>query len=234
MDLKSKLSKANISRARQQMVDPAEAITEDNSNEVLDRTTDFLLEHEGYSPTKYKDSSQIDTIGAGANLSSPATQKAAEALNLDMEQLRGPDGVLSPEQSRMMTRKTLEVKYPEYQTIKKRDFPNAKLNEDQESALMSMYYNNPKLLGPMMRAHLDSNNVSKAAQEIMLRSNAGKVPGIAKRRLAEAERFAGEHFPEVMGSIDERAKGELLSLLERIKNPNEKARVLEKYKSYLK
>ncbi len=233
MDLKSKLSKENISRARKQMVEPAEALTEDNSNDVLDRTTDFLLEHEGYSPTAYKDHNSVGTIGVGSNLTSPATQKAAEELKLNTEQLRAPGGVLSPEQSKMLTRKTLEVKYPEYQTIKGRDFPNASLNSEQEAALMSMYYNNPKLIGPMMRGYLDSNDIDKTAQEIMLRSNANKVPGIAKRRLAEAEKFAGERFPEVMKAIPSESKKELLTLLESIENPNEKIRVLEKYKQYL-
>lgn len=234
MDLKSKLTKENISRTRQQLTQPAESIVEDPTNSILDTTTDFLLEHEGFEPSIYKDTSDIDTVGVGANISSPATQKAAEQLNLNTEQMRASQSKLTPEQGRMLARKTLEVKYPEFKTIRSRDFPEAKLAPNSEAALLSMYYNNPKLLGPILRSKLASNDMTGAAKEIMLRSNKDKVPGITKRRLAEAQLFLGDQFEPTITNLTPEEKQEIHAILSSIENPHEKAKVLEQYGKYLR
>lgn len=230
MGLRNKLSLANIKNARQQLTQPAPQL-DNPDNIVLDKTLDFLKQVEGYEPEVYQDSNLKPTFGIGANLQSPATQEAAKALKFNTDELKRSG--ISPEQSDMLARKTLELKHPEFKRIKEQSFPGAKLNHDQEAALMSLYYNNPKLLGPLMRGYLDTNDVTKVSKEILLRSNKNKRPGIAKRRLAEAEMFAGESFPEVMKAFSPDEKKELLNLIENIKNPNEKARVLEKYLPFL-
>jgi GH24 family phage-related lysozyme (muramidase) len=232
MDLKSKLSKDNIKKTREELAQPAEQLTQGPN--VLDQTVDFLMKHEGYRPNVYKDTSNIDTIGVGSNISSPATQKAAKSLDLDTEQMRASQSSLSPEQSRMLARKTLEVKYPEFETIRNRDFPEAQLDPNREAALLSMYYNNPKLIGPMLRNKLAANDVPGVVREMVLRSNKDRVPGIAKRRLEEARLFAGEEFDSIMESFTPKERQYLSEVLGKIKNPHEKMRVLEEYAKYIK
>jgi len=230
MDLKKILNKDKLAEVRLG-VQPAveQSQIEDPDAELVDTTFGFLEEHEGMSPTVYKDTSQIDTIGVGANLNSPATQRAAKNLSINTGQLRASQSSLTPEQSQLLAKETLKIKLPEYKRKIKREPERPPLQTNQHAALLSLYYNNPQLIGPMLQHKVATGDDMGAAAEIMLRSNKDKLPGITKRRLAEAELYLGDKFPEIKQQLTPEDIKYIKDSLNSVENEHERARLLEKY-----
>lgn len=59
----------------------------------------------------------------------------------------------------------------------------------ERAALFSMTYNAPSLLGPKLKAAIDSGDRAEAWYEIRYNSNGSAIPGISNRRYVEAEHF---------------------------------------------
>jgi hypothetical protein len=94
-------------------------------------------------------------------------------------------------------------------------------------------YNSPELIGPNMKKYLETGDKEAATREIILNSNKDKLGGIAKRRLEEAQMFAGDKFSEIMRSLAPHEKNQIQSQIQSIKNPHERKRVFEKLKQLL-
>lgn len=186
----------------------------------------FLEEVEGRSTTPYTDHKGNPTVGVGSNLNSPEMPAILNELGVTPEQLQ--KGLPIDTQDAIMD-KQLDEKGRYLQNIQKRDFPNANLAPHQETAVKSLMYNAPGLVGPDMRGHLDKGDTAAAVKEILLRSNKNKIPGIQRRRLKEAETFAGDEWQQITDSLTDEERGQIYQLLEKIQNPHTKEQTLKEY-----
>jgi GH24 family phage-related lysozyme (muramidase) len=195
--------------------------------------SDFLLKVEGFEPYVYQDSLRYPTIGVGFNLNSPLTQEAFRFKKLNIGPYRASEAKMSLGLALELLNIKLNMLKSEIDSIKSRHFPKTKLNINQTATLLSLQYNSPRLIGPSLRRHLKNGDFYRATVQIITNSNKYKLPGIAKRRLLEAELFSGDDFSKIMYSLSTKDKIELYLLLNSIKNESERDKTLNKYKKYL-
>jgi GH24 family phage-related lysozyme (muramidase) len=194
------------------------------------RFKDLIKPLEGQEKSVYLDSNKIPTVGFGANLNSPDIPKIFEAQGIDRDRVLSGEVSITPEQADKIMDAQLAEKRQYYDNIKNTDFPKAKLNLEEEAALMSMMYNSPKLIGPNMRKLLNENNKIEAAKEIMLRSNKGGVPGIQLRRMEEAQQFLGPaQLDSVLKSMSQDEKKLITDRINAIQNEEHKAKAIQRF-----
>lgn len=193
-----------------------------------DELKKLLKRHEGQESSVYKDIKGIPTVGVGGNLQSPEIPQILEDLGTSREEvLSGKQ--LTPEQQEGLLDSQIQEKRNYFDNIRKRDFPEADITENEKTALESMMFQSPKLIGPNMRQLLQENKDIEAAKEILLRSNKEKSPGIAKRRLEESRMFAGDRYQELVDSLTSEEIKEVYNLVNSIKNPYTREEVLKEY-----
>jgi GH24 family phage-related lysozyme (muramidase) len=196
------------------------------------RFKDLIKPLEGQEKSVYLDSNKIPTVGFGANLNSPDIPKIFEAQGIDRDRVLSGKVSITPEQADKIMDAQLAEKRQYFDNIRKKDFPNAKLDPNQEASLMSMMYNNPQLVGPNMRKLLNENNTTEAAKEILLRSNKGGVPGIQLRRLEEAQEFLGPaKFDEVTQTLTPEERSLITSRIDKIQNVEHRDKAKRRFKS---
>lgn len=195
-----------------------------DNNKLLEH----LKEYEGYKEKVYPDSNENPTIGYGTNLRAPGLENYLKQINKTRMGLMEGAESLNPEEAEFLMKKQIEDAQKTFEGIQQKDFPQTQLTEDQLAALTSLTYNNPKLIGPQLRQFLSEDNREEAIKEILLRSNRAKDPGIMRRRLAEAEMYAGQN-PLKMLSEDELE--ELKIIASNIESPGTRQGLLDMYPS---
>lgn len=149
-----------------------------------------LAGYEGFRPTVYRDTTGHPTIGFGFNLSAPETLTVIKSFGYDPEKLY-------KEQQQMSLEDAIKIKEELYGRSRRRVqdiFKDIPLKENQIESLTSLHYNNPNLIGENLRRLIMKGDYAEAAKEIAFRSNKAKDPGIAKRRLKEADTFYDGKF----------------------------------------
>ena len=132
----------------------------------------FLKEVEGYSSTIYPDAKGNPTVGYGFNLNSPEVVSTLNAHGYDLEKIQKeglPEEVADKIKDSILDREENSFK----NSITPEKFES--LSDNEKSALMSMQYNSPGLIGPNMRGYLGADDKINVAREILLNSN--KKPG---------------------------------------------------------
>ena len=189
----------------------------------------FLEDVEDTHLQVYRDTKNNPTIGTGFNLDAPGAEEHLTPLKLSKEKLMGGH-VITPEEARRLMDQKVHENEKLFSSMQKNYFPTTKLNPAQQAALLSMMYNNPSLIGPQMREHLNQNDTPAVIKEIMLRSNKAKDPGILKRRIQEAELYGGPvDFNTTIKSMDPEELAEIKSIMSSMTNQNELTRLQEKY-----
>ena len=79
----------------------------------------------------------------------------------------------------------------------------------ERAALFSMTYNAPSLLGPKLKAAIESGDRAEAWYEIRYNSNGSAIPGISNRRYVEAEHFRLFDRDTVAGRAEASEAGEM-------------------------
>lgn len=189
----------------------------------------FLKNQEGYSDDVYQDTEGNPTVGYGSNLRSPEVSGHLEEMGIDKQRVLAGEDTLSPEEAELLKQKQIEDKQQFLENVRKKDFPNAQISPEQYTALTSLAYNSPQLIGPQLRALLNENRPQDVAKEILLRSNKDKVPGLQKRRLEEAKMYSGEDFPNVVKTLTPEEIKEIRTIINGIQNVHERNRVFEQY-----
>lgn len=191
---------------------------------------DFLPKVEGSEEGAYTDNRGNTTIGAGFNMDAPGADRHLASVGADPEKLRSGENILNPEQSNQLLDSKIHEKEQLFDNLQKNSFPSTKLNPAQRAAMLSMMYNSPALVGPQMAEHLNQGDHNKVIQEMLTNSNAKNDPGILKRRLQEAELYGGPvDFNLAIKNMTPEQMDQLRSTISKMKNENEKTRVLEKY-----
>jgi len=165
---------------------------------------DFLEElkrHEGYRPSVYKDHRKIPSIGIGANLTTGDAQSILKDMGYDIHNVLSGQVELSDDEILDLYQKQLKNRENRFEALRSRSFPGSEITPDEKRALMSLYFNSPKLIGPNMRKALATNDDFAAAKEILLGSNPRNMEGVQTRREAEAKMFLGDRFDEFMNSL---------------------------------
>lgn len=189
----------------------------------------FLDDVEGYSSDVYQDYKNIPTVGSGLSLRSPATVKALTEMGKEVADVNSlSDKDLSKVQDKVLNEKSKLIS-----NLQKTDFPNANLNEAQKAALISLAYNSPQLLGPELRKNLNANDELETLKEIAIRSNKENKPGVAFRRLQEAELFGGPlGFQQMVDSMSEQDKNIINNTLNQTSNEERRMEMLNKYPQF--
>ena len=189
---------------------------------------DFIKKHEGEKFKVYDDEPGNPTIGAGFNLNSPDASNILGQMGLNRQELlQGKE--ITPEQSNELLDRKIDAHQVLLERLRQKDFPNSEIYPNEQDALDSLMYNSPKLIGPNMRQHLEANDDTEAAREIMLKSNRDKVPGIQKRRLEEAEMYAGDNFENVVESLSPEEITEVKNIIGQIKNPHTRMEIMKQF-----
>ena len=189
----------------------------------------FLKEQEGYSPDVYADTEGNPTVGFGANLNSPEVDQYLSEMGKDKERILSGEESLDPTESDQLKDMQLQDKQQFLEAVKKRDFPQAQIEPNEQDALLSMAYNSPQLIGPNMRKLLNENRKEDVSKEILLRSNRDKTPGIQKRRLEESRMYSGPNFENIVKTLKPEEIHEIRNIINNIKNVNEREKVLQEY-----
>ncbi len=176
--------------------------------------TKFLKEIEGFSADPYKDERGFSTVGYGANLDDPTTLDTMKRIGLEKVE------------NETDAEKLMQAQLAEKQEELKKTVPNfEQMTEGQKSALSSLVYNNPSLVGPTLRKHIEEGNHEAAAKQILLRSNLRQSPGLAKRRVEEAALYNDGKLPPL--EQDEAAK--IRDVLSKIQNKNTREKTLQRF-----
>jgi GH24 family phage-related lysozyme (muramidase) len=170
----------------------------------ISKDKDFLEEmkrHEGYRRSVYGDRKEIPTIGIGANLTVGDTQEILKDMGYDIHNVLSGQVELSDNEIMDLYQRQLKNRERLFESLRSKSFPGSEITPDEKRALMSLYFNSPKLIGPKMRKALATNDDFAAAKEILLGSNPGNVKGVQTRREAETKMFLGDRFDEFMESL---------------------------------
>lgn len=190
----------------------------------------FLEDMEDTHLEVYNDSNQNPTIGTGINLNAPGVETYLTPMQLEKEKLIKGEQKITPEQAKSLMDMKVHENEKMFSSMKKEYFPSTQLNPAQQAALLSMMYNNPSLMGPQLREHLNQNDTPNVIKEMLLRSNNEKDPGILKRRIREAELFGGPvDFNTTVKSMDPEEVAEMKKIISSMKNRNELAKTYELY-----
>ena len=145
----------------------------------------FLASYEGFVPKMYKDSRGNETFGYGF-IANEENLGIAGMLGYTPERLR--DEGMSEEDAKKMKRIIID-KY-EQRLDKDLNGVFQTLPENKKTALSSLHYNSPALIGPNAKQYIANNDDLGLAREIVLNSNSQNEPGVLRRRLDEAALFA--------------------------------------------
>lgn len=193
----------------------------------------LLTEVEGESSEVYQDSKNIPTVGKGISLRSAASQDVLKSLGYNPEKVkRGQKSVKAKDLAKAEDM-ILSQKEKLLDNMQSSSFPDAKLNDAQRAALLSLAYNSPKLIGSNLRESLNKGDEIEAMKEIALRSNKDKMPGVTYRRLREAEMFGGPlGFQQMIDSMSEEEKNLINNSLRDAQDPQRKQMFLDKYPQF--
>lgn len=197
-------------------------------------TNKLIEEFEGFSPNVYNDSEGNPTIGHGINLNDIANKSLLELSGKNVQSLIEGKESLSEDESKFHKENILQRKEREIKNQLGADiFDN--LRDNEKAAIMSLGYNNINLLGPKLKNYLaDPNKKIETTKEIILNSNQKQDPGLQLRRLKEAELFADPiQFANSFKDMSDEEKSKILNNLNKLKNPNQKQMVIEKYNPFL-
>ncbi len=199
---------------------------DDNTRAIL---YPFLEELESTHLSSYPDEKGNITIGTGFNVDAPGAERHLKVLNLDKNKIKAGEQQIDEPTARRL----LDMKLHETENLFKheqKNFPATELNPAQKAALISMMYNNPSLMGPELREHINQNDTEKVVREILLRSNKEKSPGIQKRRLREAELYADPVvFNNTLKNMSEDELDQIRSTLDKMDNREEYTRLQALY-----
>lgn len=163
------------------------------------RRYDFIANEEGIRYRAYDDKTGLpvtsgpvkglETVGVGFNMRRPDAEKVFKAATgrNDFEAVRSGKARLKPDE----VQKLFEHTVREAEEFVQNKFKDVNLTEHQRIALVSLAFNNPALIGPNLTRYVREGNWAAARDEILYRSNAGKVRGLAARRYREAAMFVG-------------------------------------------
>ena len=144
--------------------------------------------------TAYSDTGGKRTIGHGYNLDAPGQySKMRSVLGLSKEEAediyRGNTPITKEQADKLLS---FSVSKAETELDRKlSQIGEVNLTPNQRTALVSMIYNSPKLIGPKILNALKTGNYDEVARLIRISSNwqAEKHPGLPKRRRKESDIF---------------------------------------------
>lgn len=200
-----------------------------DKNRQIDSIMDIIRGFEGFSSTAYPDIKDIPTVGLGVNLQSPEVPQILESQGLNVDELKAGRQEITPEQADTVAREQLAEKLRYFDAIKNRDFPDSEIEPHEERALLSLGYNSPRLWGPRIRKLLNINDDIGVAKEILLRSNRERSGGLQRRRILEAKIYAGDKWEEVLNSLSPEEHGEIMQILNTIRNPYTKKQLPQEF-----
>lgn len=208
---------------------------EDNNKDLYRKFLDPLLaETESFSDSVYEDSNKNPTVGYGANLNSPEVRGMFNLMNIDYDSVRNNQRKLTQEEARKLKDMQIRDKEKYFNKLLGERAPASELNETKKAALMSMYYNNPELIGPNMINHLKNNDHLNVIKEMILNSNKDNEPGVLRRRLKEAELYGGPlDFSSSFKLMEDKEKQQILNIINQTKNEELKKELLQKYSPYI-
>lgn len=152
---------------------------------------DFIVGHEDYREKVYKDSLGKRTIGYGFNLDEPTNRglfkKVLAKTDAEFDAALNGTASLSAADSRIL----FEASAGQAERLITQKFGDIPLKGYQRTALVSLAYNHPNLIGPNLTKAIRSGDLKAAEHEIRNRSNKYKIAGIDNRRNLEADMFLG-------------------------------------------
>ena len=171
--------------------DPSALDKPGGKDAYFQRRFEFITSHEGWRKRTYKDSRLLRTVGYGFNLEEPTNRdvykKALGKTDTDYDALRDRKTTLTKREGRIL----FEAAAGAAETLISNTFADVDLKGYQRLALVSLAYNHPKLIGPNLTKHVKAGDADAVIEEIRLRSNLHKIPGITNRRAEEADMFSG-------------------------------------------
>ena len=151
----------------------------------------FIASLEGHRRTAYSDVKGNRTVGYGFNLDAPGNKAAfMSALGVD-ENYYNAVRAGTQNLSNAQTRALFESSVNSAEKLISERFGDVPLKNHQRTALISMAYNAPSLIGPKLTAAIRNGDWAAADYEIRHNSNRGGVRGLQIRRNNEANLFAG-------------------------------------------
>lgn len=183
-----------------------------------------LEDVEGFSDKVYYDQNKNPTVGYGFNLNSGDTVNYLKNHGISVEDVykNGMNKEVASKIKRAMIpqeEKKLRDMHPGIMDM---------LAPNEQAAVMSLFYNNPKLVGPSLRGYLASGDKLNAAKEVLLKSNKDKDLGIAFRRMKESELLYPK-MEDIAKIMTPEEKLELQSILQNSKNENVKRDIYNRY-----
>lgn len=171
------------------------------SDSYRKRRYEFLKESEGVRFTAYDDATGNTisssykprgkvTVGIGFNMDAPGARgiwKAVIGDEADFDEVYSGRKRLNEDQVRRLFDATIQ----DAEEVVQRKLGDVSLDENQRLALVSLAFNLPALIGPNLTRHVKNGDMKSAAEEILYRSNAKKIKGLAARRYREASMFVG-------------------------------------------
>ncbi len=162
----------------------------------------FIAESEGVRTRAYDDATGLPisgesrkqglvTVGVGFNMERPDARdvwfKATGRSDKEFDEVYAGKRRVTQDEARKLFDHTAQ----EAESIIQTKFKDTDLQEHQRLALVSLAFNNPALVGPNLTGYVKSGNFRAARDEILHKSNAKKVRGLAVRRYKEASMFVG-------------------------------------------
>lgn len=190
-----------------------DARTDNVSQTYLTRRFNFLSELEGVELRAYDDVTGKPitpnspaqgniTVGVGFNMDRPdAREVFTEILDVDgsvFDRIYSGEQQLTPAQ----VRRLFDYTAAEAEQIVQNTFKGRELSSHQRIALVSLAFNHPDLIGPNLTAFVKAGDIDGAIDEILYRSNAKKIKGLANRRYKEALMFMGPLAAKEQGFVD--------------------------------
>lgn len=181
---------------------------------------------EGYKTAMYPDHKGIPTIGIGANLKTKDAQDFLKAKGYKMSNILHNGQDIKREHVEELFELQTENRVRDLRKhMKARGSNFDTLPEHKKATLLSLYYNNPVLVGPKLSEAIKNGSDRSAAYEIALNSNKNKVPGVAKRRLYEAKMFAGNEWNKMVASFPREEVEKVADMIRSIKDESIRAEV---------
>ena len=153
-----------------------------------DMRFDFITAEESYRDRMYKVNG-VRHIGYGMNLDANK-DTVMEVLNLDANGwnlLSSGEMAITQQQGRALYENAVQ----DAERVVAQRLEGIPLNATQRTALVSMAYNSPALIGPNLTKHLQAGDAERVSYEILNLSNGGNVPGLDNRRKREHDMFFG-------------------------------------------
>jgi GH24 family phage-related lysozyme (muramidase) len=175
-----------------------------NNSEFLDDLRKF----EGFEPKVYDDGAGNLSIGYGSNMEVKDSVDELQKMGYDIDALLKKTQSLSQEDAEKLLQKQLETRENSFDNIRKQNFPQSNITDNEKMALLSHFYNRESLMGPgtRLRKALQTNDDFAAARELLIGSNPKNKVGVQRRREAEALTFLGDRFQEFYDQLSDKDK----------------------------